>query len=277
MQGKDMEFDFDSLSPEVQQRIVDMISEESRASADRGREKVILHGGIYARYLKRVLDIVLSVIALVVTLPINLILAVITYADVGNPILFKQERIGKDGKTFYLYKFRNMTNETDKNGNLLPADKRITRWGRFVRAASLDELLNFWSIFKGDMSLIGPRPLPVVYQGRFSDYHNSRQLVRPGLDCPLHRTDMGYMTWENRLENDVWYVQNISFRTDCRLLFLLAREVICGKEKADRGTGGKEGTFMGYFPNGKVMNSFQIPQKYYERAMYITENEQQCG
>lgn len=274
MQQTDTQYDFDRLSPEIQKQLADMLQRDNRAAADRGREKILPPKGVYVCGIKRLLDIVIAAAALLITLPINAVLAVITYFDVGRPILFRQERLGKDGAAFYLCKFRNMTNETDENGNLLPADKRITRWGSVARALSLDELLNFWSILKGDMSLIGPRPLPVVYRGRFSDYHNARHLVRPGLDCPLHRPDMGYMTWENRLENDVWYVQNISFRTDVRLFLLLIREVICGKEKADRGAGGREGTFMGYFPDGKVMNSFQIPREYYERTIKETDTEQ---
>ena len=162
----------------------------------------------YVLYGKRFLDLIIGIPAFVISAPINLIIAIITFFDVGSPILFKQTRIGKDGKPFILYKFRNMTNETDSKGILLQPEYRITKWGRFVRRTSLDELLNFWSVIKGDMSIVGPRPLPEKYHERFNSYHQQRHLVRPGLDCPLLKKEFYGKKWQGKLDNDIYYLEN---------------------------------------------------------------------
>lgn len=180
--------------------------------------------------------------------------------------------MGKDCKTFKMIKFRNMKNIANQNGVLLRADLRTTKWGRFVRATSLDELLNFINIFKGDMSLIGPRPLPIVYKDRFNKYHNMRHSVKPGLDCPL-RDPSNYKTWANRLDNDVWYAENVSFITDVRLILLLFKEIFAGKDKKDRAEGFGEGSFMGYYEDGSVMDSNHIPEKYYKYVLEKGENK----
>ncbi len=259
-------YNYDRLAIPQQIRIADLIAEDNLAIASEGQENVAPPKTIYTVVIKRILDIIVSLIAIILTAPINIVLLVGTAIDIGRPLIFSQERIGKGGKGFTLHKFRNMTDEKDENGILLPSYERTTKWGAFVRKTSLDEFLNFWSVLKGDMSIIGPRPLPVIYKGRFSTYHASRQNVRPGLDCPLHDEKMGYMTWQNRLDNDVWYVENVSFRTDCKMIFLLLHEVFAGKEKAGRAMGGFEGTFMGYDREGNVMNSHEIPEQYYEKV-----------
>ena len=197
--------------------------------------------------------------------PINAIVALITFFDVGFPILFRQTRVGKNHRRFVMVKFRNMTNAVDENGVLLRADLRITKWGSFVRKTSVDEFLNFINILKGEMSIIGPRPLPIVYEGRYNKLHDLRHSVRPGLDCPL-RDPSTLMTWQNRFNNDVWYVQNIKFSTDVKLILLLIREVLFGKDKEARAKGFSEGSFIGYFPDGRVMDSNNIPEEYYRRV-----------
>lgn len=220
----------------------------------------------YTIFGKRMLDIGISFIAVVVSFPVNAIVGAITFFDVGRPIFFKQKRLGKDCKVFTIVKFRNMTNETDENGDLLRADLRVTKWGKFVRSTSMDELLNFINVLKGDMSIIGPRPLPEVYKGRFNSFHETRHKVRPGLDCPL-RDPTKVMTWENRLENDVWYVENISFSTDMKMFCLLVREALFGKDISARAEGFSEGTFMGYYDDGRVMDSNHIPDKYIKEVI----------
>ena len=149
----------------------------------------------------------------------------------------------------------------NENGVLLRADKRVTKWGKFVRKTSLDELLNFLNVFSGDMSIIGPRPLPVDYKGRFNKYHELRHSVKPGLDCPL-RDPSQRKIWQNRLDNDAWYAQNISLKTDLQLIWLLVRETLFAKDRAIRGEGVNEGSFIGYFDDGRVMDSYHIPEKY---------------
>lgn len=265
-------WDFDRLTPEQQAVIAKMIAEDNLAKSNSKVCPVAPVKTVYTVFVKRIIDVLLSFIALIILLPVNIIIGIITLVDVGLPLFFRQERIGRNNRVFKLVKFRNMTNKTDENGVILPADQRVTKWGKFVRKTSLDELLNFWSIFKGDMSLIGPRPLPVVYKGRFNNLHESRHNVRPGLDCPLHDSSMGYMTWKSRLDNDAWYVENISFKTDCKMVSLLFKETFFGAEKKSRADGGSEGTFMGYDENGEVMNSFEIPDKYFIAALGEDKN-----
>lgn len=264
--------DYESLPQETKRAIADMVAADTLKKSNEFYNNVSVSNTLYNKFIKRCLDVVISLIAIIVTLPINLIICIITFFDVGKPILFLQKRMGRRGKEFNLPKFRNMTNDKDENGELLRADLRVTKWGKFVRKTSLDELLNFYSILKGDMSLIGPRPLPAWYKGMFNSYHEHRHDVRPGLDCPLADPSK-IMTWQNRLDNDVWYVENVSFKTDIKLIYLLFREVFFGKDKDARAEGFSEGSFMGYYEDGKVMDSNHIPEKYYEIAnIYSSSN-----
>ena len=256
-------FDYDKMPEKVQFGIADRIANENLERSNQFYPEAKIRNGFYNRFAKRAIDFVIASVALILFFPINLFIGIVTYFDVGSPVFFRQKRMGKDCKQFTMIKFRNMTNEVDENGVLLRADLRVTKWGKFVRSTSLDELLNFINIFKGEMSIIGPRPLPLGYKGRFNNYHNIRHAVRPGLDCPL-RDPSKLMTWENRLENDAWYAQNVSFATDMRLVFLLVRETLFGKDKATRSQGFSEGSFMGYFDDGRVMDSNSIPDKYFE-------------
>jgi len=259
-------YDYDKLPDDITQAIAKSIADDNLENSNQYYPEPKIKRNFYSMFGKRLLDILLSAIAILVSFPINLMIGIITYFDVGRPIFFKQKRMGKNGELFTMIKFRNMTNERDENGVLLRADLRITKWGGFVRKTSLDELLNFLNIFKGDMSIIGPRPLPVVYKSRFNKYHNIRHAVKPGLDCPL-RDPTKLMTWENRLENDAWYAQNISFKTDIKLVMLLIRETLFGKDKEARSQGFSEGSFMGYYEDGRVMDSNHIPVRYFEQAL----------
>lgn len=260
------QYDYDLLPLMKQIEIADLIKKENLENSNLMYKKPRFKQTFYNKYGKRLVDLSVSFLALIICLPINCIIAIVTFMDVGRPIFFRQTRIGKNGKHFTMVKFRNMTNKTDENGVLLRAEQRVTRWGKFVRATSLDELLNFWNIFKGEMSLIGPRPLPIIYEGRFNLYHSARHLVRPGLDCPL-RDPSKIMSWENRLENDIWYVEHISFLTDLKMIGLLFRETLFGKDKKARSEGFSEGTFMGYTETGKIMDSNHIPEKYYRKVL----------
>ena len=143
---------------------------------------------------------------------------------------------------------------------LLPAKERVTKFGRFVRKTSLDELLNFWSILKGDMSLIGPRPLVDAYTNSMSDRHKQRYLVRPGLECPP-RKGAFIKSWGDQFENDVWYVENVSFVVDCKLVMMLVRMVFDKKSRAMRSSATR-GSFVGYYRNGESINSKQVPERY---------------
>lgn len=177
------------------------------------------HYGIYARYIKRLLDFILSLIALVILSPILLVFIVIGAIKMrGNPF-FTQERPGKDGKVFKLIKFRTMTNKKDADGNLLPDDQRLTSYGKFLRSTSVDELLELINILKGDMSIIGPRPLLVKYLPLYSDFQKHRHDVRPGLTGYAQVNGRNSISWEERFKLDVDYVQNITFMGDVKIIF----------------------------------------------------------
>lgn len=215
----------------------------------------------YTKYGKRLLDIFLSLIALMLTFPINLFIAIITFFDVGTPIIFKQQRIGKNQSPFTIYKFRNMKNTTDANGELLPSSQRVTKWGKFVRKTSLDELLNFVSILKGDMSLIGPRPLLDYYAERLNNYHKVIYQIRPGLECPsLNKEEIKY-SWQERLDTYVWYAEHCSLWIDIKLCVQVLQMVIDHQSSAQRSQAGNGG-FMGYDIHGNVIYSKAVPEKY---------------
>lgn len=198
----------------------------------------------YVKYVKRLIDIIFSLTAILLTLPVNLLIAAATFVDVGRPIFFVHERPGLGEKPFKMVKFRNMTNETNENNELLPAAERITRLGKFLRKTSLDELLQFWLILGGKMSIIGPRPLLMKYLPRYSKRQHQRHAVRPGLECPLPDYRNANITWEERLENDVWYVENISFKTDCIMIFRLIK-LVFNKKRAGIRSEKIDGEFTG--------------------------------
>ena len=250
------------------------IREDNLKHANELAEPVTVKNTIYTRVVKRFIDFIVSGIILILTLPINLVIAVVTFFDVGRPIFFMQQRVGYRGKFFNLVKFRNMTNERDSNGELLLPKDRVTKWGRFVRRTSLDELLNFWSILKGDMSLIGPRPLLPKYQEMFTERHKMRNFQRPGLECPylIPKPATGNH-WNDILENDIWYVENVSFITDVRMLFALVKLVFNRKETKGRANANR-GAFMGYDENGIALSSQNLPEQYINRLKEVTNNNQ---
>ena len=174
---------------------------------------------MYKCFFKRFLDFTLSLMALLVLWPVLLILAVLGWIKMkGNPF-FTQERPGKDEKIFKLIKFRTMTCETDAEGKLLPDEKRLTKYGRVLRSTSLDELPELINILKGDMSIIGPRPLLVRYLPRYNDRQRRRHEVRPGLTGYAQVNGRNALSWEERFELDVEYVDNITFLGDVKILF----------------------------------------------------------
>ena len=175
---------------------------------------------MYAKYIKRLLDIVLSLIAIIVLSPVYLIVAIVVRIQMGSPVLFSQDRIGKDEKVFKLYKFRSMTNETDKNGKLLPEEKRLTKFGLALRSTSLDELPELFSILKGDMSIVGPRPLPTYYGPYYLPEERKRHQVRGGLIPPDGLSKETTPEWETQFKYDNYYVDNVSFLLDCKVILV---------------------------------------------------------
>lgn len=174
--------------------------------------------GIYGKYIKRVLDFILSLLALIILSPFILIFTIIGAIKMkGNPF-FVQKRPGKDGKIFSLIKFRTMTNKKDRDGNLLPDEKRLTSYGKFLRSTSIDEVLEIINILKGDMSIIGPRPLLVKYLPLYNEYQNHRHDVRPGLTGYAQVHGRNAVSWEEKFDMDVKYVQHITFMGDLKIL-----------------------------------------------------------
>ena len=174
--------------------------------------------GIYGKYIKRVLDFILSLLALIILSPLILIFTIIGAIKMkGNPF-FVQKRPGKDGKIFSLIKFRTMTNKKDRDGNLLPDEKRLTSYGKFLRSTSIDEVLEIINILKGDMSIIGPRPLLVKYLPLYNEYQKHRHDVRPGLTGYAQVHGRNAVSWEEKFDMDVKYVQHITFMGDLKIL-----------------------------------------------------------
>ncbi|MBQ7547417.1 MAG: sugar transferase [Clostridia bacterium] len=180
----------------------------------------------YARFGKRFLDICISFFALIILSLPMLVLALLVRIKLGSPVLFTQERPGKDEKIFRLYKFRTMTNERDESGNLLPDEVRLTKFGRFLRAASLDELPEFFNVLRGDMSLIGPRPLLVSYLPLYNEKQRRRHAVRPGLSGLAQCSGRNLLTWEERFDLDVEYVENVSLTLDISIVLKTIRGVM---------------------------------------------------
>lgn len=181
--------------------------------------------GIYEKYIKRILDFTLSFIALICLSPILLIVAILVRVKLGSPIIFKQQRPGKDEKIFTLYKFRTMTDEKDEKGNLLPDSQRLTKFGKFLRSTSLDELPELINILKGDMSIVGPRPLLVEYLKLYNEEQKHRHDVRPGLTGLAQTSGRNAITWEEKFEKDIEYVHNISFIGDVKIIIKTAIKV----------------------------------------------------
>lgn len=240
------------LTKDMRWHIADRLADERLEKVNQLVEEVHPKVSFYSKYGKRAFDMFFSSIALLLTLPINFIIMIIAMFDVGFPLFFHQERLGKGGKLFTLTKFRNMRNTKDKRGELLPPEQRVTKFGKFVRKTSLDELLNFWSVLKGDMSLIGPRPLVPEYKHRFNKRHLERLSVRPGLECPPRNKLDHVWTWQEQFENDVWYVENVSFLTDCKMVINLFKFALDRKSTNARATA-KRGTFCGYDYEGNAI------------------------
>lgn len=174
---------------------------------------------MYQKYIKRLLDIIISFTALVILSPVLLIVAVLVRIKLGSPVIFHQDRPGYHEKVFKLCKFRSMTDARDENGNLQPDEVRLTKFGKALRATSLDELPELWNILKGDMSLIGPRPLLVKYLPLYNEFQRHRHDVKPGLTGWAQVNGRNTISWEQRFEYDVYYVDHISFWMDLKILF----------------------------------------------------------
>ena len=191
---------------------------------------------IYKKFIKRLFDIVLSLMAIIVLSPLLIILFVLVKIKLGSPVIFTQKRPGKDEKVFKLYKFRSMTEKKDESGNLLSDDQRLTKFGRKLRSTSLDELPELFNILKGDMSIVGPRPLLVEYLPFYKDDERKRHYVTPGLTGWAQINGRNASSWEEKFEKDIYYVNNLSFLLDLKIIILTVfkvfkkSDILVGKE-----------------------------------------------
>ncbi len=182
--------------------------------------------GPYRRYFKRPIDFVLSLTAIIILSPILLLIALLVRIKLGSPVIFKQQRPGMNEKIFTLYKFRTMTDDRDEKGELLPDEMRLTDFGKFLRASSLDELPELFNILKGDMSIVGPRPLLIEYLPLYNAHQRRRHEVRPGLTGWAQVNGRNAIGWEEKFNYDVEYVDNLSFFLDVKIIFLTIMKVL---------------------------------------------------
>ena len=182
---------------------------------------------MYKKFIKRFLDICIAAVSLIIISPILLVITIwLHFANKGAGAFFYQKRVGKNGKIFKIIKYKTMTDERDKEGKLLPDAERLTKVGKFVRSTSLDELPQFLNVLKGDMSLIGPRPLLVEYLPLYSPEQNRRHLVRPGISGWAQCHGRNAMTWTKEFEYDVWYVDHLTFATDMKIVGMTIKSVL---------------------------------------------------
>lgn len=182
--------------------------------------------GFYERFIKRPMDFCLALAALIVLSPVLLITAILVRIKLGSPIIFSQERPGLNERIFKLYKFRSMSDARDKDGNLLPDDQRLGKFGKMLRSTSLDELPELWNILKGDMSVVGPRPLLVRYLDRYNEHQARRHEVRPGFTGLAQVNGRNAISWEEKFDYDVQYVDNITFLGDWKIILETVRVVL---------------------------------------------------
>ena len=190
---------------------------------------------MYAKFYKRFFDIILSAMAIIVLSPVILIIALLVRIQMGSPVIFGQERTGLNEKTFKMYKFRSMTNKCDENGKLLPDDQRLTKFGKFIRATSLDELFELFNILKGDLSIVGPRALLPEYLPYYTEEERKRHSVRPGLTPPEVLYDDIMPTWEKQFEYEVHYAENVTLWMDIKIIFATFKGLFLRNE-SDYGT-----------------------------------------
>lgn len=181
--------------------------------------------GVYRKFIKRPMDLILASAATTVLSPVLLVVTVLVRIKLGSPVLFKQKRPGLNEKIFTMYKFRTMTDEKDEAGKLLPDSVRLTKFGKTLRSTSLDELPELFNIIKGDMSIVGPRPLLIQYLDLYNDYQKRRHEVRPGLSGHAQVNGRNEISWEEKFNLDVEYVDNVNFIDDCRIILLTLKKV----------------------------------------------------
>jgi len=199
---------------------------------------------MYRRFFKRFLDVICSVLLIVISFPVFLVVAILVRIKLGSPIIFKQQRPGLNGKIFTMRKFRTMTDRRDENGELLPDSERLTAFGMLLRSTSLDEMPEFWNILKGEMSVVGPRPLLVEYLPLYNDEQFRRHNVRPGLTGYAQVNGRNSISWHEKFKFDCFYVDNVSFALDLKI-FCKTFAMIIGRKGVSSSTSSTMERFSG--------------------------------
>lgn len=192
---------------------------------------------MYKKFIKRFLDLILSLMAFIILMPLMLIIFILVRVKLGKPAIFKQKRPGKNEKIFTLYKFRTMTDEKDEDGKLLPDEKRLTKFGKILRSTSLDELPELINIIKGDMSIVGPRPLAVCYLPYYNEQEKHRHDVMPGLTGLAQINGRNNISWEERFKYDIQYVNELTLKNDILIILKTVKKVLKKQDVTVRGTG----------------------------------------
>ena len=239
-----------------EEHIAELLREKNLAQTNAASAEVHPKDTLYTRYIKRLLDLVIVVPVLILLCPVYLLLSILNLAIMGRPILYRQTRCGYKGKHFDVLKFRSMKDEIGSDGRQRPPDQRVTRYGRFIRKYSLDELPNLWNILRGEMSIIGPRPLPVFYVDRMSERHKMLRAVRPGLECPrmIHIEDEDIFKYHRTFENNIWYVENVSFLPDVKMVLHLIGMVFSFKKRERQAGAAVVTYFVGYDDKGRAIS-----------------------
>lgn len=225
---------------------------------------------MYQKYFKRILDFIVSLLGLIILSPIFLIISILVKIKLGSPILFKQKRPGKDCKIFTLYKFRTMTDEKDENGKLLPDDIRLTKFGKFLRSTSLDELPELINIINGDMSIVGPRPQLVRDMVFMNEKQNRRHLVRQGLTGLAQVNGRNAISWEDKFKYDLSYSEKITFVEDAKIFFLTIRKVFAKEDISAEGMETAE-DFGDYLLRTKQITKEEYDAKQEEAIMLLKD------
>lgn len=267
-----MEKQGNNIFSQKEEQMAAFLRERNLEYANRIAKEVHPRDTFYTRYGKRILDLIIITPIILVLLPVYLVLAIVNLIDMGSPILYKQTRYGYKGKSYNILKFRSMKNLVDSEGRQLPPSQRLTKYGKLIRKLSLDELPNLFNIFRGEMSIIGPRAVPIFYMERMTERHKMMSAVRPGLECPRVITiesDDEISNYMINFENNIWYVENVSLMTDIRLIFLLVKLVFSYKERTHHA--GAASFFVGYDDKGRAI-SMKMAEKMYEEGEHGSDS-----
>lgn len=252
------------------QKIADFLKKRNLDKTNKMSKMPNPKSTFYSNYGKRFLDICISLPVVIILIPVYLFLALCVFINLGSPVIYKQTRIGKDGKKFDMMKFRSMNEKKDANGELLPPNERLTKFGKFIRKVSLDELPEFINVLKGDMSLIGPRPLPVFFIDRMSERHKKRDAVKPGLECPYFiPKDTKLNPYQLKFENDIDYVENVNFAKDVEMILRLVKLALNMKNRKSHA--GALSYFMGYDDNGYAVGMTSVNEQYDVEKILMAE------